>query len=491
MSYELHKFKQGDILTASALNEMDAGIYDADVDLRRGESNGSIQQEGYDTVDKNGNPAKTLGAIASGNGAVAFGGQRFDKIGNCATLEEALQKQEDEGLEKTPSVEPITEARGEQSFAAGGGNIIDGPWSAGFGKDNTTYQRAAFVYGGSCRAGCTEEEYTKYNDVIKATTDKTNYASSYSLSHAGGDQSAAIGRVSHVEGRQVIAYGFCSHGEGDNTRAIGQYSHVEGFMSATGELDENLDIVGSGEASHAEGYHTTTTGKAAHAEGTYSLASGSSAHAEGLHASAIGEASHAEGSYSKTLGRYSHAEGLRTIAGDVADTNAEANAEAAHAEGVDTKAAARAAHAEGNNTTASGRFAHSEGYKTEASGESSHAEGSNCIASASNSHAGGSGSVAAKAGSFVHGQGLAVGANYAASFGKYNEGGNNLFEVGAGASDDQRKTVFLVASNGNIGIYNWANKKVYSLYHLFATLDAFSKAESKYPTAAVIKEYDF
>ena len=488
--YNKINFISGQRLMASDLNHMQDGIAVIHSAIEVG-ANSNISHNGYDTIDKNGNPATTLGAIASGKGSVAFGGQRFDKIGNCTTLEEALAKQEAEGLDKTPSVEPITEARGEQSFAAGGGNIIDGPWSAGFGKDNTTYQRAAFVCGGGCRAGCTEEEYTKYNAFIKAANDTTNYANSYSLSHAGGDQSIAIGRASYVEGRQVVAYGLCSHGEGDNTRAVGQYSHAEGWMSVTGEFDENLNIISAGEAAHAEGYHTIAVGRAAHSEGIYTLASGASAHAEGLHANALGEASHAEGSYSNTLGRYAHTEGLRTTAGDDSDAATEETAEAAHAEGVDTKATARAAHAEGNNTTASGKFAHSEGYKTEASGESSHTEGSNCIASATNSHAGGSSSVASKAGSFVHGQGLTVGVNYGASFGKYNEGGNNLFEVGAGVSDEQKKTVFYVASNGNVGVYNWANKKVYSLYHLFATLDAFAKAESKYPTAAVVKEYDF
>ena len=147
----------GTIATEEYVNEKVASSGGSGANLTTGSAAGSIQQVGYNNV---------LGAVASGEGAVAFGGQRFDKAG------------------KDVSEEPQTEAKGVQSFAQGGGVIVEGPWSAGFGKDSKTYQKASFSTGGGNQAGCTPEEFEIYHDMI--TTNTQSYEDAYSFAFAEG-----------------------------------------------------------------------------------------------------------------------------------------------------------------------------------------------------------------------------------------------------------------------------------------------------------------
>ena len=156
-------------------------------------------------------------------------------------------------------------------------------------------------------------------------------------------------------------------------------------------------------------------------------------------------------------------------------------------------ASGESSYAGGNQNTASGKNSFAIGFQTSASAPMSVAVGRNTVALGENSFAGGFKSTASTSCSFVYGEGLTTGLNYGAAFGKYNEGNNKqlLFEIGNGTSDTKRKTVFMIAANGNAGIYNWANKKLYSLYHVLASVDAFNKAETKYGDLAIIAAYDF
>lgn len=321
------------------------------------------------------------GAVASGFQSVAFGGQRIDK-----TLK-AYKKDPE-----TPAEEPQTQALGDQSFAAGGSVIVNGDWSAGFGKETTTYQKAAFATGGGTRAGCTEEEYTNYAAVQR--DDTSAYAASYSLSMAEGELTKALGRTSHAEGRYGLTTGMASHVEGNESVAVGKYSHAEGWQTKTGTFTGNnktgeIVIETSGTAAHTEGRGTTANADYAHAEGTNTLASNIASHAEGNGSIASGQYSHAEGS-SKASSECAHAEGKGTTASGIAShTEGEgtiATHANAHAEGYSTDAINENAHAEGNNSEASGIASHAEGSLTKAKGSQAHAEGASTVAVGNNSH---------------------------------------------------------------------------------------------------------
>ena len=299
MGYTQQNFLAGQILKASQLIAMENGILDneanialCDVGLRVGEATGSIEQTEF-YIEQG--TQKVPGAIASGSGAIAFGGQRYDKAGDS----------EEE--------EPRTQAKGIQSFAAGGGVIVEGAWSVGFGKDTKTYQKAAFVSGGGCVAGCTEEEYITYASVIKASTNTNTYETSYSLAHAEGDNSKARGNAAHAEGRKTDALGFCAHAEGNETAATGQFSHTEGFCTKTGRFNTDGTIAVAGSAAHAEGRNTEALGTASHAEGESTTSIGTNSHTEGYKTTANGENSHAGGYECQTKGTNSFAHGKGLI----------------------------------------------------------------------------------------------------------------------------------------------------------------------------------
>lgn len=174
---------------------------------------------------------------------------------------------------------------------------------------------------------------------------------------------------------------------GFNSTANGKYSHAEGCKTTA-----------EGEASHAEGSNTSATKARAHAEGDHCTASGYNAHAEGDRSIASGNNSHAEGGSTKASGDYSHAEGYNTKAEGVAS----------HAEGSGTITEGVDSHAEGYQTTAKGRYSHAEGYYTQAVVDYQHVSG------------------------------------------KYNIGKTDtLFEIGNGASNDNRKNAFEVCTDGH------------------------------------------
>ena len=169
-----------------------------------------------------------------------------------------------------------------------------------------------------------------------------------------GGSVRAIGRQTHVEGRDGIADIRYAHAEGSHCTAAQMASHAEGFMTFAGDR-----------FSHAEGNVTRAEGRSAHAEGQNTIASGWFSHAEGYAVSALSSSAHAEGSLTKASGRYSHAEGNAVSA----------LADEAHAEGHHTLASGRNSHAEGNSTEATGDHSHASGYLTKARGKSTFTAG--------------------------------------------------------------------------------------------------------------------
>ena len=201
--------------------------------------------------------------------------------------------------------------------------------------------------------------------------------------------------------------------------------------SATGigAVAIGLATVASGTGSHAEGMVVAASGICSHAEGQSTVASGLASHAEGFYTTASGDYSHAEGSGSIASGRYSHAEGLRTTA----------SGEYSHVEGYGTDAGDYS-HAEGTSTKASGTSNHAEGLSTEAIGYASHAEGCSTTASGDYSHAEGFGTTTSNI--HEHAQGM------------YNHtSSNQIFSIGAGNSDTDRKNAVSVLAVKNNNKY--------------------------------------
>ncbi|MBE5966405.1 MAG: hypothetical protein E7255_05490 [Lachnospiraceae bacterium] len=127
--------------------------------------------------------------------------------------------------------------------------------------------------------------------------------------------------------------------------------------------------------------------------------SGRYANAEGISSKAVGDRSHAEGYCTQSLGYQSHAEGYNT------------------------KSIGNSAHAEGSMTTASGHYSHSEGIETIADGNFSHSEGCHTKAQGEAQHVSG----------------------------RYNEpNATDLFQVGMGTSDANRKNAMRVTAEGDI-----------------------------------------
>lgn len=220
------------------------------------------------------------------------------------------------------------------------------------------------------------EEEVKYLDNKYLETDLT-LQNSISLGRVG-----KIGAGSSAIGVNVIASGDSSHAEGNKTTSSGMNSHAEGSTTTA-----------SGDYSHAEGSGTTASGNCSHAEGAGTTASGDyGSHAEGSNTIASGVASHAEGSSTTASNYYSHAEGDSTTA----------SGENSHSEGKYTTASGESSHAEGDSTTASAYCSHAEGNCTTASGENSHAEGASTIASSQNQHVQGKYNIEDLNGTYAH-----------------------------------------------------------------------------------------
>lgn len=254
------------------------------------------------------------------------------------------------------------------------------------------------------RTGLADVGWTAYAEGVSSNS--YGYAA-----HAEGTNNIAKGANAHVEGAENIA-GYCAHAEGRGVEATGLYAHAEGRRAhATADVAhaEGTNTTASGEGAHAEGYYTVAEGNASHAEGTGSKAYEVAAHAEGRDSYANSEASHAEGEFTSATGIGSHTEGYRTKANgkgahhegirtDGSETITKnnivytygANADASHAEGINTVAGKdsedTAAHAEGADTIAAGWAAHAEGLSSYVVGDGAHAEGWGTIAKVKAQH---------------------------------------------------------------------------------------------------------
>lgn len=453
------------------------------------------------------------GAIVSGIQSVAFGGQRFDKAGqptNEAELAKAREEAAAAGKTDTEinaiKIQPRTQVIGNQSFAAGGGCIVNGDWSVAFGKESITYQKSAVAIGGGNVAGLTRDDfinknYPVYASDYKDNLDDKNYSNTYSFAFAVGDSNRAFGRTSIALGRQNCTYGIWSIGmgnenitQGESSISLGYQNIAKGNYSVT--IGANLRAVGEGAVATGRSSYEIkanyTASKISQDEivslttfdnyealktkwdaRPFNIAYGKASHTEGEDTVAFGYMAHAEGYQTHAIGNYSHSEGYLTFA--------KGNCSHAGGEGAE---AGMYSFAHGSYAKATGSYSVAFGGVTTASGNYSMAIGINCEAKASYSFIGGSGSVSNMAGSFVYGQGLkAEGkiSNYGAVFGQYNyiptTGASLIFSVGTGvntSSVKRRQTTFAIDNGGKILIRY--ESKMYSLVEILKNLNAFNGA---------------
>ena len=242
-------------------------------------------------------------------------------------------------------------------------------------------------------------------EYAHAEGNNTYVADNANAGHAEGYLTQVSGNYAHAEGSgkasnaRLTAQGTASHAEGYGTYTYAQYSHAEGQETSTGENAtashaEGISTqTGNGaNAAHAEGKETKAYGEASHTEGYNTTTrltidntnyDGAYAHAEGKETVASGEGAHAEGQETKAYGTASHAEGYKTV---TARNDHPEWGVYAHAEGKESNARGYYSHAEGEGTLAANNAAHAEGYYTEASGTYSHADGNNTIAQRSSQH---------------------------------------------------------------------------------------------------------
>lgn len=436
-------------------------------------SSGKVSHaEGSETIAQGENAhAEGRGTKATGNSAHAEG-QETEATKNGAHAEGSATK----AYGSTAHAEGYnTEASGDQSHAQNYQTVASGWASTAIGHTTKAGYASQFVAGQfnenkesnlfEIGKGTGENnranafEVDRNGNVIAsgnitsasgALATETFVKQSYVI--AGNKDNSPIGRNSTVEGSQNIVMAGISHAEGESntiTTAAGR-AHVEGYGNTV-----------SAWHAHAEGAGNSASGANAHAEGNDTIASGENSHTEGTHTKATGVASHAEGETTSATSYGAHAEGIKTSA----------TGDSAHAEGNDTEASGGNSHAEGQGTHANGINAHAEGRNTQATGTGSHAEGLEAIASGEYSHAQNYATKATAWATTAIGQGTVAGYTQQFVAGVYNDNKEeNIFEVGNGTSDTNRKNAFEVRRDNSayvgtkkLSTENYVDEKIAAL----------------------------
>ena len=161
----------------------------------------------------------------------------------------------------------------------------------------------------------------------------------------------------------------------------------------------------------------------------------------------------ATGAFASSFGGVTSAQGKRSFA---CGTNTIAKGKYSFASGDNAVALGNESFVTGYNTVTKGNSALAAGLDTRAIGDGSIATGSNNISKGALSFTGGQDCVtgATALRSFVYGKGLKALVNDAFVVGKFNQYGDNLFEVGNGTSDTNRHTAFKINNDGEV----WAEQ---------------------------------
>ena len=224
------------------------------------------------------------GAFATGYGAVAFGGRRYDDA---------------ENPERHAS-----EANGPQSFAANAGSRANGPWGSALGKETESNGGGSHSRGGGTEAGVSYEFFIKFfsledneeslslykealvrsNTTLHTTADKAGYK--YWFADASGEATKAYARASCAKNLWTEAWGDGSSAEGAFTKSIGYAAHSEGgryYMNGTEEdvADDTKRTIARGDYSHAQNKWTHADGEGSHSEGWGTIAKADFQHVQG------------------------------------------------------------------------------------------------------------------------------------------------------------------------------------------------------------------
>lgn len=157
--------------------------------------------------------------------------------------------------------------------------------------------------------------------------------------------------------------------------------------------------------------------------------------------SASGDESVAAGIDTIASGKYSFSSGKDT----------KATGDDSVALGTGTIASGRASLSEGHSTESSGDYSHAEGWRSSATRTGSHSEGLRSVASGNYSHAEGERTNAQGKASHTSGVGTIAIADGEAAFGTYNQVNNNqIFSIGIGDSDTNRRNAFEIYKSGVI-----------------------------------------
>lgn len=161
----------------------------------------------------------------------------------------------------------------------------------------------------------------------------------------------------------------------------------------------------------------------------------------------------ATGAFASSFGGVTSAQGKRSFA---CGTNTIAKGKYSFASGDNAVALGNESFVSGYNTVAKGSQSFAMGSGTQAIGQNSVSTGSNNISNGGNSFTGGQDCVtgATALRSFAYGKGLKALSNDAFVVGKFNQGGDELFEVGNGTSDTNRHTAFKISNDGEV----WAEQ---------------------------------
>ncbi len=309
--------------------------------------------------------------------------------------------------------------------------------------------------------------------------------------HSEGLETKAVGRYAHAEGRGTTAC-YAGHAEGRNTYAKGRISHVEGDesqalgdLSAAGGYASVASAAGarafghqtkaSGGYSHAEGQQTEASGAQSHAQGCLTKASGVQAHAGGYAAIASGAMSFAHGNESNATGPSSVALGFKTTAnGGNSITGGYSSQKAEEVLGTMNGSSAQRVMGVWEELPTENKYNIAFGNYSTALGRDCAAIGGGSQAFGYESAAGGFASLAA--GKYTKTEltaeaavALGLGARAVAAgqavVGKYNApDSSHVFEVGAGTSDTDRKTVFWVKEDGTTSLDDRIREIVRSVF---------------------------
>lgn len=353
-----------------------------------------------------------------------------------------------------------------KSIAYGLGDIA-------FGSKNIAYQYFAYTNGRGNEVGLTEDEFNAYywdsinnvplhdgNGKDEQGRILNDHDEWYSVSRSYG---TALGYKTQAKGRISFTYGYATKATEDSSLAGGWRTSASGKRSvalgnATTSSNENSfsignETVASGTNSIATGYKTiasgteaVSTGSRTQATGNMSISAGTGSKSSGQNSIATGVNTEAAGQNSISAGNETIVKGSNSFASGY---KSEANADASFAIGLIAKA--NGAHSasfgaqnnsNGENSFTSGKENSTRDINTSAFGWNNKANGQGSFAAGHQNQADGIASAALGVGNITTGFGeVAVGT--------YNDAqGTDVFSVGNGTSDTDRKSAFRALRDG-------------------------------------------